>query len=68
MDEMKIKSSFMKALLSTILTNFLRSKGIEIDISIADFEMTRDDNTKQLKMSVRAEGSCTDEELTKLFN
>lgn len=68
MDEMKIKSSFMKALLSTVLCKFLRSKGIDIDISISDFEMSRDDQSKKLKMHVRAEGTCTDEQLTKLIS
>jgi hypothetical protein len=67
MDEMRIKSSFMKAILSTVAEKFLRSKGIEIDISISDLEVVRDDTTKKLKISVNADAECTDDQLSKLI-
>lgn len=65
MDEMKIKTNFMKALISTVICKFLRSKGIEIDISISEFEIKHGEDEK-LHLSVRAEGTCTDEQLSKL--
>ena len=63
MDEMKIKSSFLKAIVSTLISKFLKSKGIDIDISISEFEMTRTDDSKMLKLTVKAEGTCTDDQL-----
>ena len=65
MDEMKIKSAFMKALVSTLISKILRSKGIEIDISISEFDMRHGDDGK-LNLAIKAEGTCTDEQLTKL--
>ena len=66
-DEMKIKSSFMKSLISSAVSKILRSKGIEIDISILEFELHRDDDTKRLKASVKADVECTDDQLSKLI-
>jgi len=68
MDEMKIKSSFLKAIISTLICKFLKSKGIDIDISISEFEMTRTDDSKMMKLTVKAEGTCTDDQLTKLVS
>lgn len=68
MDEMKIKSGFMKAIISTVICKFLKSKGIDIDISIAELEMTRTDDSKMLKLTIKAEGTCTDDQLTKLIS
>ena len=65
MDEMKIKTNFMKALLSTVVSKLLRSKGIEIDLSISEFDMKHGEDGK-LNLVVKAEGTCTDEQLTKL--
>ena len=65
MDEMKIKTNFMKALLSTVICKLLRSKGIEIDISISEFEIKHGEDEK-LHLCVKAEGTCTDDQLTKL--
>ena len=65
MDEMKIKTNFMKAILSTVICKFLRSKGIEIDISISEFEIIHGQDEK-VHLTVKAEGTCTDEQLTKL--
>lgn len=67
MDEMKIKTSFMKALVSTAISKLIRSKGMEIDISISEFELTHDNNDK-LKLAIKAEGSCTEDQLLKLVN
>lgn len=67
MDEMRIKSSFMKALVSTAVEKFLRSKGIDIDISISNLELVRDDQTKKLKISLNADAECTDDQLSKLI-
>lgn len=68
MDEMKIKSGFMKAILSTVICRFLKSKGIDIDISIVEFEVTRKDEDKKLKLVLKAEGECTDDQLTNLVS
>ena len=68
MDEMKIKSGFMKAILSTVICRFLKSKGIDIDISIVEFEVTRKDEDKKLKLVLKAEGECTDDQLTSLVS
>lgn len=67
MDEMRINSSFLKAWVSTVLSNVLKSKGLDIDISISKFEMTRDDNTKKLKLNASFEGTATDDQLMKLI-
>lgn len=68
MDEMKIKSSFMKALLSSVIAKFLRSKGLAIDICIEKLEMVRTDEDKKLKISLSATGECTDDDLEKLLS
>jgi hypothetical protein len=67
MDEMKIKSSFMKALLSSVIAKLLRSKGLAIDICIDQFEMVRSDEDKKLKLTISATGECTDDDLEKLL-
>lgn len=68
MDEMKIQSNFMKAILSTVISKYLRSKNLDIDVSISEFEMKRDDHSKKTKINVRVEGTCTDEQLTRMIN
>lgn len=67
MDEMKITTSFAKAFISTLISNILRSNGIDIDISISQLELTRDDTTKKTRILIKAEGNATDEQLTKLI-
>ena len=67
MDEMHIKSSFMKAILSTVVAKLLRKFGYDFDISIKDLDLVRDDETKKIKVSVNLDGYCTDDQLEKLL-
>lgn len=68
MDEMRIDTAFAKAIISTVISNVLKSKGIDVDISFSSLEVTRDDNTKEMKIKTRLalDGTVTDEQLRKL--
>lgn len=68
MDEMRIDTAFAKAIISTVISNVLKSKGIDVDISFSSLEIKRDDSTKETKIKTRLDldGTVTDEQLRKL--
>lgn len=62
MDEMKIKSSFLKAIISTTINHYLRKNGLEgLGIHLENFEMYRGENEKHFVFNVELAGTCSDE-------
>lgn len=62
MDEMKIKSSFLKAIISTAINGNLRKNGLEdFTIHIGNLEIYRDDNEKRFMFNIELAGNCSDE-------
>lgn len=61
MDEMKIKSPFLKAIISTTINHYLRKNGLDgLEIHVGDLEIHRDDNEKLSVFSIELAGNCTD--------
>ena len=67
MDQMLVNTSFMKALISSAISKILRSNGIDVDLTISKLEITHPENGKT-KLVLSAEGTCTDEALTKMLS
>lgn len=62
MDEMKIKSSFLKAIISTTINHYLRKNGLEgLEIHIGNLEICRDNNEKHFVFNIELAGNCSDE-------
>lgn len=68
MDEMIMDTAFAKAMISTVISNVLKSKGIDVDISFSSLEIKRDDSTKETKIKTKLDldGVITDEQIRKL--
>lgn len=61
MDEMKIKSSFLKAIISTTINHYIRKNGLEgLEIHVNNLEIYRDDNEKRSVFNIELAGNCSD--------
>ena len=62
MDEMNIKSSFLKAIISTTINHYLRKNGFEgLEIHVGNLEIYRRDEDKYSVFNIELAGNCTDE-------
>ena len=64
-DEMKAMTKWLKAFLSTLISRFLRKKGMDIDIVLNRVNITHAEGGK-INVDLSVSGSCTEDELMKL--
>lgn len=69
-DMILINTKIGKALVSTIISRFLRSKGIDVNISLMNFNLERSEDNKGwiVNMSATADGTITDELVNNIMN
>lgn len=65
-DEMKVKTNFLKAFVSTGISWFLRHKGLNVDVSLDHFDLSHADGDN-IKLKLSISGECAEDELMKLF-
>lgn len=65
-DIMIIKSSFLKGIISKILTREIRKKGYELELSIDDLEASFDGD--KVRLQLRTDVSMNKDEFKRLFD
>jgi len=61
MDEMRIKSSFLKAVISTTINHYLRKNGLDgLEIHIGNLEIYRDVEKQCYAFNIELAGNCSD--------
>lgn len=68
MDELKIKSPMMRGIVGKAVTNYLKKKGIDLDIQINDIdgESTTEDGTVRVRADVVV--TATKAQIIRLMN
>lgn len=67
-DMILLNTKFGKALVSTIISRFLRSKGIDINVSLMKFNLERSEKGWDVNVSATADGTITDELVNNIMN
>lgn len=65
-DVMIIKSSFLKGIISKILTREIRKKGYELELSIDDLEASFDGD--KVRLQLRTDVSINKDDFKRLFD
>lgn len=65
-DVMIIKSSFLKGIISKILTREIRKKGYELELSIDDLEASFDGD--KVRLQLRTDVSMNKDDFKRLFD
>lgn len=67
MDELKIKTGFMKKIISSIVSKTIKKKvGVDAAIKVEDLNITFDEKQAHIKISI--EGGISKEDLNALIN
>lgn len=66
MDELRIKSKFLKGIIENYICKFVKKKtGIDANLHINDVDVVN--NNGEISFSVSINGFCSEKELTKLI-
>lgn len=64
LDMINIKNSFMRGIISTIITKVVKKNGIEIDLDLENIEIKFEDDIAKIHLEI--DGEMTKEELMRL--
>lgn len=64
LDMINIKNSFMRGIISTIITKLVKKNGIEIDLDLENIEIKFEDDRAKIHLEI--DGEMTKEELMRL--